>query len=64
MVRVLKSWGRDCRPKYDKKLIVIEDELLQRSYPGEKEHITPRCHKCFDKAIKEEKDHDPRAKGG
>lgn len=28
--------------------------LYQRSYPGEKEYISPRCLKCFTQKLREE----------
>ncbi len=28
--------------------------LYQRSFPGEPEHISPRCESCYDKAVKNE----------
>ncbi len=30
---------------------VLDYPLYQRNYPGEPEHISPRCEQCFDKAI-------------
>jgi len=32
-----------------------EFPLYQRSYPGEPTYISPRCSRCFDKAVKEDR---------
>lgn len=34
--------------------IAVPEEmpLYQRSYPGEKEYISPRCSQCFDRRLK------------
>lgn len=43
---------------------ILPYPLLQRSYPGQPEHISGRCNNCYDKAIKKEAKRENRKNPG
>lgn len=40
------------RRVYGNSVVTVPAPLYQQSYPGEPEHISPRCLPCFDMAVK------------